>query len=430
MNRSNSFLQLHSSRPRALAAAAFVLVAGSAGAASPWQQYGRDATLANANPGERTLKPFNVGTLVPDWSGSQDAVPRESPAARGGRIVGTTTTGFAAESSTNGKAKWLDKGTVNSTTPAMTIDGTMVFISYPDMSTHFGVLTGLDLTNGKVIWTRNLDFFDQATGWRGFISVEGPVVVASSQTGDGSGGGWTMSFDVADGGNSKGNSVVHFTTRIDPHVAVAGHWYFVVESDARTVVQQNAHAKAGKDGQGWSTQLGAQTNGTAFSPRIIGTTLLVSDSAGGVYALDIFTGTPLWTTVLPTAAGTTPGVTAAAGTSAFGASRPTASAADAINALDVATGAVLWTTPLAGANLVHSNLAVANGMVFAGVGDTGSCTTLAVFNAKTGKALATLPTNMPADSGDQCDLLVATGQVILHGQNASGPTMQALGLPK
>jgi outer membrane protein assembly factor BamB len=415
--------------PRTLvAAAAFALAAGPACAASSWLQYGRDGRQANDNPQETTLTPANVGALAAVWGGRQARVPLDLPAARAGRIFGMTGAGLAAESATTGAARWRDADGVSTSTPALARDGRTILVAYPDMDTLWGIVAAVDPATGATRWSRGLDYFYHSPNWRGFVTVDGNVGVVATQTGGGGGGGWTFAFDVDTGGNDRGGSVIEYTNRIDPHVAVQGHWYYVVQTDTRYVNQLNAHERNKRSKRGWSAQLGSRTDGTAFGPRIAGTALLVSDSAGGVYALELATGAARWTTVLPTAAGTTPGVTAATDTRAFGVSHPVAAAADAINAIDVANGAVLWTAPLPGSARVHSNLAVANGMVFAGVGDAGSCTALAVLDAATGAVLASLPSGMPGDSGDACDLAVADGQVILHGRNAAGPTMQVLGL--
>jgi outer membrane protein assembly factor BamB len=404
-------------------AAAVALPGGAARAdASKWKQYGANGDQSNDNRGETLLTPANVATLVPVWTGRPWQVPADLPAMQHGAFYGTSRKlGLSAFSQTRGTEKWSLPDAESTCTPALSPDARVMTYAFRYAGDFHGegALVGVDADTGAQLWAQQISAIGE-----GCTSVIGNMVVVATSK------GWTQSYDVADGSTAHGTSLVKFTFPIDLHVAGQGRWYYVVGTTVRRVYQVDGRTKSEKSPDGWNAPLGTLTDGTAATPRIAGTALVVSDSAGGVYALELATGAPRWSVALPTAEGTVAGVTATSDAIAYAAARPAGADADAIEALGVdAGGAVLWTAPLAAAQLVQSNLAIADGMVFAGIGPA-TCTTLAVFDAATGTPVASLPTGMP-DAGDagRCDLAVANGRVVLHGKTATGPTMQVLGLP-
>ena len=400
-----------------LAAAAW---AGPAQAGpSKWKQYGGNGDQSNYNRGEQVLTAGNVTTLVPVWTGREGVVPTDLPAMQHGAFYGTNRKfGLSAISQTRGLRKWSEPDARSTCTPALSPDGRVLTLAYRYKGQFGqGALMAVDASTGAFLWSRPISAIVD-----GCTSVVGNMVVVATDK------GWTQSYNVSDGGTGNGSSLLKFTFPIDLHVAGQGRWYYVVATTGRRVYQVNGREKSGKSPRGWNTSLGTLTSGTASTGRIAGTALVVSDSAGGVYALELATGAPRWSVALPTAAGTTPGVTATTDTSAYAVARPAGASADAIDALALDTGSVSWTSPLPDSLLVHSNLVVANGMVFAGTGAT-TCTTLSVLDAATGAPIATLPSGMPPAGDERCDLAVANGRVVLHGTQGTLPSMQVLGLP-
>jgi outer membrane protein assembly factor BamB len=410
---------------RLAAAAALSLAAGSALASggSVWLQYGHDARQSNENGTETTLTAANVASLVPVWSGPAAATPLALPAVHRGELLGATSgLGLAAVSDTGGAARWSVPATAGGYTPSITADGTIMTYAYPSATGYEGFLTGVSTATGKTLWTVPLYTFDGTPGWTASTAIDGETVSVVTSN------GFSFSYDVRDGGSENGASDMQWNRPLDPHAAMFGHWYFVVASTQRAVYQVHAHETVKRDREGWDALLGTATHGVASTPRIAGNVLVVSDSEGGVYAFQLKTGAPRWSVVLPTAPGTVPGVTATSDKTVYAVSHPAGAAADSIDALVTATGAQRWTSPLDGAARVRSNLALANGMVFAAAGAT-TCSTLVVLDAASGAPLVSLPTGIAADSGARCDLAVADGKVILHGQGAAGATLQVLGLP-
>jgi outer membrane protein assembly factor BamB len=408
--------------PAALCIAAFSTLAAPAFAGpSDWRQFGANGDQSNYNRNERKLTPANVSTLVSVWTAPRWLVPADLPAIDRGLFYGTNhKLGLAAFSEERGHEKWSQPDARSSCTPALSPDGQVMTYAfrYKGKFHGEGALVGVDANTGAQLWARQIS----AIG-TGCTSIFGNMVVVITNK------GWTQSYDYLDGGTENGSSLTQFTIPIDLHAAGQGRWYYVVATEGRRVYQIDGREKSGNSPRGWNVGLGTLTNGTASTSRIAGTALLVSDSAGGVYALELATGTARWSVALPTAAGTSPGVTATTETTAYAVARPAGADADTIDALDVGTGAIAWTSPLQGAPLVQSNLVIANDMIFAGAG-ANTCTTLAVIDAATGTPIANLPTGMP-DSGSpvRCDLAVANGRVVLHATSASGPSMRVLGLP-
>jgi outer membrane protein assembly factor BamB len=397
-------------------AAAFCAVPPEAFAASPspWLQYGHDARLSNVNEKETTLTPSNVALLVPVSGGSGQSMPLQMPAFGHHHMFGASEElGVASVSTRTGQVAWSNSASTATCAPSLTADGTIM--TFADVH---GMLTAVDTSTGAMLWSRPVYWHPACT------TIRGDIVVAVTSN------SFTFSFDVRDGGTEYGSSEIQWTTPVELHAAVDGHWYYVVLSDERAIVQIYARERRHQHGpSGWGTLLGNETKGRASSPHIAGDAILVSDSEGGVYAFELDTGAPRWTVVLPTAPGTTPGVTATTATTAYAVSHPAGSEGDVVSALDVASGATAWSSMLPGSAHVHSNLARANGMIFAGTGQDGSCTTLTVLDAASGALIAQVATGMPANGANQCDLAIADGQVALHGEVGSRPVMQLLGLP-
>jgi len=122
------------------------------------------------------------------------------------------------------------------------------------------------------------------------------------------------------------------------------------------------------------------------------------------------------------------GVGALTGITAYAVSRPPGKDADAVSALATLDGSKQWISALPATMSAHSNLVVANGMVFAGAGDH-TCMTLLVLDAADGRAIASVTTGMPTDGGEMCALAVADSRVILRGDTDAGPEMRLLALP-
>ena len=413
-------------RSRLPVAAALALAAGAsfASGGSVWMQYGHDAYQSNSNGTEKTLTAANVGALVPVWAGDAGEVPLELPAVHHGELLGATAgLGMAAVPDVGGTAKWSVPVVAGSSTPSITEDGTIMTFTYPNEVGYEGFLTAVSTATGATLWTVPLNSYNGTPGWSASTTISGDTVSVVTNT------NFTYAYDVRNGSWDNGGSEIQFSLdTLDPHLAMYGHWYFVVASQHRWVQQIYAHETVKRNREGWIAQLGTETDGIASTPRIAGNVLVVSDSQGGVYAFDLQTGAKRWTVVLPTVKGTVPGVTATSDKTVYAVSREAGAAADSIAALTAASGTQRWTSALAGTALVRSNLALANGMVFAGTGEK-TCSTLTVLDAATGATIASLPSHMPTGSGARCELAVADGKVILHGQGAAGATLQVLGLP-
>jgi hypothetical protein len=393
--------------------------AGPAWAApSKWKQFGGHGDQSNDNRDETQITAANVSTLVPIWTGSARVVPEDLPAVQHGAFYGTNRKlGLSAFSATRGSKKWSDPDLQSTCTPALSSDGRVLTYAYPYPGQAYGegAVVGVNAHTGVQMWAQRISKIDV-----GCTSIIGRMVVVATNK------GWTQSYNWSDGGTENGYSLEEFTFPIDVHVAGQGRWYYVVATTGRRVYQIDGRWRKQGSPRGWYTSLGTLTDGIASTGRIAGSALLVSDSAGGVYALELETGAPRWSVALPTAEGTTPGVTATTDTTAYAVARPEGASGDAIEALSVDVGSVSWTSPLADSMRVHSNLVIANGMVFAGTGST-TCTTLTVLDAGTGAPLASLPTAMPETGTGHCDLAVANGRVVLHGKDAGAPTMQVFG---
>jgi outer membrane protein assembly factor BamB len=389
----------------------------------PWPQVGHDGRQSNVNDGEDKLTPANVASLRVMHAKDGAAAPGHLPAiGRNHAFESDARHGLASISTKTGKLRWLDDERTTLCSPVLSDDGAI--LAFTNLSLHNpagrGALTAVDTATGAVLWEQVLKD-DAGAKWSGCPSIGGNFIVVVEDLGhlDFS---KIRTYDIRDG-SPQPHGGLDSCCWIHPRTDVQGDWFYFVLHDL--LEKRGIRDSSGE----WVATLGLQTKGRPGAPRLGGDMVLVSDSEGGVYAFDAASGASRWTLVLPTAPGTTPGVSALTDATAFAVSHPPGSQADAIQALRVRDGKGLWSAPLAGTALVHSNLVLANGMIFAGTGADGSCTTLTVMDAGTGASIAQVATGMPAGGADPCDLAVANGQVILHRQGADGPALRLLALP-
>ncbi|HUS16481.1 MAG TPA: S-layer homology domain-containing protein [Chloroflexia bacterium] len=387
------------------------------GGTGDWPMYGHDAARTNYNPAETTLNPGNVSSLVPRWQrslGTAGSPSASGPVISNGRVyVGSSVMAgpnfFAFEATTGAPAWSADLGHMPScfnvgigSTAA--VSGTLLAVGGGD-----GAYYGRDALTGGALWRVPLNVGPSGFAWESPLLANGRAYLGiASDCDNPSVRGEIRAVDATSG------ALLANQYFVPPGQAGGGIW----NSPALSPDGSTLAVVSGEDFGGYSgpynrammvldplslavraahqTGLPDLDQDYASTPVIFqnrnGRVMVAANHKDGTFyafTLNDLTAGPVWARPMSFMAGMMPAYDPTFGT---GGTLFLVDANGGMFAADTANGARRWGVVTAG--ILHGNLAVANGLIFANTGAGG----LVVLDEHTGTVLRTLLPEHPGDT--------------------------------
>lgn len=371
-----------------LAAGLAALFAASAQAAgSPaWLQPGFSASHSWANPQERSLKPGNVARLQQIWSQKLGQFYVGATTQADGLVYACSNLyGLSSLDAATGAEQWSTF--VGGQCGSATLSSDAAYVTTWGGSPTRYALTAVRRTDGSTLWS-------VPPAQRDSLGFENPTLVGSTlYVADRRSG--VSAFDAATGALRWQAE----TGMLNQQATVAGGLVYVSTWGNGGTAAQRVFAFSARDGAlQWSRP--TDTSNSQYPAAVAEGRVFVGSDAGTLYAYDAAQGTPLWKT---TFTGYVSAPIVAAGPAVF-----VNTGTGTVSALAAASGKVQWSTVLPGGATLASNLVLANGVLFFSIIDNDAQHKLATMDARTGRAIAVLPTLL---WGSHAQIAVVEGRV-------------------